>query len=509
MTDDLQDLPNEIPSLTDSAVNEDPSDASAPANQPDRGRRVAFAILGGLFAASAVLVAVSRGKSHPNQDSMAVAVLTGAELPLVVAPLRTIPGVPLATSSEPQRPKVVPLWRVSSLDQDPNVEVLKGTIGKHGFAASLAQVGLSRAERLRVAHAVEHVRRIERSAPKDTFVVARERAKGAVLAFEYVASPTDVWQAKAEGGLEVTKLELAFEKRRTATSFVVTTDLAKALAASGLRPEATDAIDEALEGYGDNAVVRPGIRLRVVGHEDWVEGALARSTVDAVEYVPKVGNALRLYLYEREASASKNLSKTAPHPGFYDARGQQPFRGMFRSPLPLARMTSRFNPKRMHPVLHVVMPHNGVDFGASAGTPVFASGPGTVSHASDSGPCGNMVQIEHEKGLSTAYCHLSRFVPGLHSGQHVEARQLVGYVGQTGRATGPHLHFAVKRGGVFVDPMVLKLDGVHTLPPADREAFAKKRAELDPALEALALPSAEGIGADEKDDTKDDLASDE
>jgi hypothetical protein len=114
-----------------------------------------------------------------------------------------------------------------------------------------------------------------------------------------------------------------------------------------------------------------------------------------------------------------------------------------------------------------------------------------------------MVQIEHTNNLTTAYCHLSRIVPGLHPGQHVEARQLVGFVGQTGRATGPHLHFAVKRGGSFIDPMVLKMDGVRTLPPADRDAFAKLRADLDVALEAVALPSADGVATDDKDD-KDD-----
>ena len=163
--------------------------------------------------------------------------------------------------------------------------------------------------------------------------------------------------------------------------------------------------------------------------------------------------------------------------------------------------SSRFNPKRMHPVLHVVMPHNGIDFGASTGTPVFAAGAGTVRSAGSSGPCGNMVEIAHANGLATAYCHLSRFAVGLHAGQHVEARQLVGYVGQTGRVAGPHLHFAVKRGDTFIDPMGLKIDGVRTLPAADREAFAKRRAELDVALEAITLPAADrSKTAADKDD---------
>ena len=164
----------------------------------------------------------------------------------------------------------------------------------------------------------------------------------------------------------------------------------------------------------------------------------------------------------------------------------------------------------MHPVLHVVMPHNGIDFGATTGTPVYAASSGTVHSAGDSGPCGNMVQIDHTSNLSTAYCHLSRFAAGIHPGQHVEARQLVGYVGQTGRVTGPHLHFAVKRGGTFIDPMALKMDGVRTLPPSDREVFAKRRAELDVALESITLPSADGVAApDDKDENKDEPGGEE
>jgi murein DD-endopeptidase MepM/ murein hydrolase activator NlpD len=106
-----------------------------------------------------------------------------------------------------------------------------------------------------------------------------------------------------------------------------------------------------------------------------------------------------------------------------------------------------------------------------------------------------MVQVKHPNGLITAYCHLQRFAAGLHPGQHLDIRQLVGYVGQTGRATGPHLHFAVKRGAIFVDPLALKLDGVRVLPADQREEFAKTRVELDGVLDGVPLPSAAAIDA--------------
>jgi hypothetical protein len=91
---------------------------------------------------------------------------------------------------------------------------------------------------------------------------------------------------------------------------------------------------------------------------------------------------------------------------------------------------------------------------------------------------------------------MSKFAPGIHAGLHVETRQLVGYVGQTGRATGPHLHFAVKRGDIFLDPMILKLDGVRVIPPKERGAFDERRTALDAELDAIPLPDASGSGAD-------------
>jgi murein DD-endopeptidase MepM/ murein hydrolase activator NlpD len=230
-----------------------------------------------------------------------------------------------------------------------------------------------------------------------------------------------------------------------------------------------------------------------------VEGAYARTRVDAVELIPPKGSApIRVYFYERDAGAPGS-HRRAPAAGFYDAKGKQPYRGAFRSPLALARVTSRFNMKRMHPVLHVVMPHNGVDYGATTGTPVYASAAGTIVTAGNGGPCGNMIEIAHAGGISTAYCHLNGFATGIHSGMKVEPRQLIGYVGHTGRVTGPHLHFVVKRNGVYVDPLGLKMDGVRVLPPSDRESFATKRGELDAILDGVALPSAADI-PDETDD---------
>ncbi|MDB4945414.1 MAG: Membrane protein related to metalloendopeptidase [Labilithrix sp.] len=466
-------------------------------------------MLAGLVGLGLVLIA--SGPRAPTPSPSPSASVANAELPPgeKAAPAAALVAAPLAPTAAdagpPARP--APAWRVSSLASDPAVEILKTTLGKRSLAAALAQLGLPRAEVRRVTHAVDGIRRVEHAAGKDEIIVARDRSKGTVTAFEVVASPTDVWQARDEKGLgelAARKLEVFVEKKRAQAAFTITGDLKQAITAAGLREEAIDEIDDALDGHGDAAVIKPGVRLRVVGSEEYVEGAFAGFRVDAVEYLPRgAGAPLRVYFYERDPS-SPGAHRRAPLPGYYDAKAQMPYRGTFRSPVPLARITSRFNPHRMHPVLHVVRPHNGIDFGASTGTPVFAASAGTVSTAGDGGPCGNMVQIEHAGGLSTAYCHLSKFAAGLRAGQHVEAHQLVGYVGATGRVTGPHLHFAVKRGGAFIDPSSLKMDGIRTLPPSDRETFAKRRQELDAALDAVALPNAGKVEGPADDDDKDE-----
>jgi Peptidase family M23 len=151
-------------------------------------------------------------------------------------------------------------------------------------------------------------------------------------------------------------------------------------------------------------------------------------------------------------------------------------------------VTSRFNPKRMHPILHKLMPHQGTDFGADTGTPVYSAFRGVVSFVGPHGATGNWVGINHPNGVETGYAHLSRFAPGLKVGDKVGTHQLIGYVGSTGRSTGPHLHFSARKNGVFFDAETLQLDGERPVPVVDRQAFLAAKADLDRRLDAIPLP---------------------
>ena len=142
---------------------------------------------------------------------------------------------------------------------------------------------------------------------------------------------------------------------------------------------------------------------------------------------------------------------------YYDEKGNAVKRAMLASPLQFnPRITSGFSRARLHPILGSVRPHLAVDFGAPTGAPVVAVANATVSFAGWSNGYGNLIQLKHANGLTTGYGHLSKFAAGVHAGATVHQNQVIGYVGMTGLATGPHLHYMMTRGGNPINPLSMK-----------------------------------------------------
>ncbi|MCX5744500.1 MAG: M23 family metallopeptidase, partial [Proteobacteria bacterium] len=164
---------------------------------------------------------------------------------------------------------------------------------------------------------------------------------------------------------------------------------------------------------------------------------------------------------------------------YYDAKGDSSAKSLLKTPLKFSRVSSGFDRKRMHPVLHTTREHLGVDYAAPVGTPVWAAADGTITSRGMSGGAGNLVMIKHASGVETAYMHLSKFADNQKVGQQVAAKTVIGYVGQTGLATGPHLHFGVKVGGEFIDPS--KMPPMHgpAITAKDLDAFHTELARLD------------------------------
>jgi murein DD-endopeptidase MepM/ murein hydrolase activator NlpD len=141
---------------------------------------------------------------------------------------------------------------------------------------------------------------------------------------------------------------------------------------------------------------------------------------------------------------------------FYDRKGRSIERSLLKTPVDGARMSSKFNPKRKHPILGYTKAHLGVDLAVPSGTPIYASGDGVITRKTYNSAYGNYIEIRHNNEYSTRYAHMSKFANNLKVGQKIRQRQVIGYVGMTGLATGPHLHYEVLRHGRHINPSTVK-----------------------------------------------------
>ena len=218
-----------------------------------------------------------------------------------------------------------------------------------------------------------------------------------------------------------------------------------------------------------NRDLRTGDEFEVVYERDYLDGQY-RGLGDVVAAVYRGGNReLRAYRYGEDG-------------GYYDPEGR-PLEKMFlRSPMKYSRVTSRFSRRRFHPVLKRYRPHYGVDYGAPTGTPVHATATGTVISAGRNGGAGRMIKLRHPNDYQTAYLHLSGYARGVRAGARISQGQVIGYVGSSGLATGPHLDYRVQHRGKWIDPMSLNNLPADPIPMEQVDQFLVWRGLVDEAL---------------------------
>lgn len=202
--------------------------------------------------------------------------------------------------------------------------------------------------------------------------------------------------------------------------------------------------------------IRRGDRFVVIYEEVWRDGEYLRDgEIVAASFVNR-GEVFQALRYVTDDGID-----------YFTPEGKPMRKAFLRTPLDFARVTSNFNPRRMHPVLKRVRPHNGVDYGAPTGTPVYASGDGTVIASAYSAPNGNYVFIRHTNDIVTKYLHFSR--RAVNKGQRVKQGQTIGYVGSTGLATAPHLHYEFVVGGRHRNPRTVDLP--EAIPLSDQQTL--------------------------------------
>jgi len=466
------------------ATLEDEIDRVGPPRPPAAplgGRRAALSpnlvavfgtLVGLVLVASLVALAMRLDPRRPPDEEPAVASVAPAAKPALPPPV-----------PRRQRKRLPAPWRISDAKGDVAVRIVEGRIGLKPFLRALNEAGVPKKEAYRILRAMSDLHNFDKCDKNDQFFALLARDTSRLKAFEYVVGKEDIFQAREgpNGLLAAKKLDLHIERAQVTGAVqylgkAFTDDAVRGGFETGL----DKALEKAIEGHISLDELERGDVLRVVAQEVTVLGEFSRyAGIEAVEYRPaKGGESTRVYYF-----------RGAKERGYYDQRGRALFEGGWRKPIKDAPITSRFNPKRMHPVLKKIMPHTGTDFGAPSGAPVGASSFGTVSFIGYAGPSGNLVKIDHPGGVETGYAHLSRFAEGLKVGDKVKRMQLVGYVGSTGRSTGPHLHFSAKRNNEFFDAETLNLDSMRVLPAEERAAFADTKRKYDALLDSIALPA--------------------
>jgi len=390
------------------------------------------AVIAGLALAAGI--AVSRGRPEPEP----------------------LPPADLVSTPEPEAPEA----------QEGRLETVKLRRGDT-LVTALRRAGLSLAKANEVAAALQKAGAdLRRLRPDDTLEITWSPADEPT-AITWEESPWVRHAAVAgEDGWSVKRLETTPDVRVEAVRGVVERSLFHAVDQIGESPQLVLALVNIFESDFDfTADTRSGDRFRLLIEKRYAGTTfVSYGRILAAEYESESG--------KRRLTGIGFARKGAKF-GFYDPAGQSLRKSFLKSPLEFSRITSGFTYARPHPILGGVRPHLAIDYAAPVGTPVRAVADGVVLRAGWNGGNGIQVHLRHRSGYETYYNHLSRVAAGVRGGARVSQRQVIGYVGATGLATGPHLDYRVARNGGFVNPLSEKFIPGEPIPAGEKAEFAR------------------------------------
>ena len=298
---------------------------------------------------------------------------------------------------------------------------------------------------------------------------------GQVFGLERRLSETETLKvSRAASGLTANVVQNPVQLRTRTIRGTIDSSLFEAVEAAGSHDQTAVGLAD-IFGWDIDFVlaVRPGDSFVVTYPEIWRDGAYIKDgPIEAAEFTNQ-GHEYRAVRYTDPTGASH----------YYTPDGRPLHKAFLRAPLEFTRVSSGFNSARYHPILHRIRAHQGVDYAAPIGTPVRAAGDGVVRFAGVKGGYGNLVEIEHGHGITTVYGHLSRFAHGTHAGARVTQGSVIAYVGMTGLATGPHLHYEYRVNGVFKNPQTVVLPPAAPIEADWREDFERESAPLLASLD--------------------------
>jgi murein DD-endopeptidase MepM/ murein hydrolase activator NlpD len=304
-----------------------------------------------------------------------------------------------------------------------------------------------------------------------------------LVSLERQLSPSETLKVQRDAeGFESSVIVNPLERELRTAEATIRSSLFQAAGDAGLSDSLALRIAEIFRWDIDFVLdIQPGDRFRVIYEHISQDGEpLGEGEVLAVEFINQgaVYRALR-FVHDGGADDAEDGDF-----GYYTPDGKSLRKAFLRAPLEFTRVSSRFNLYRRHPVLNRMRAHRGVDYAAPTGTPVKAAGEGRVRFIGNKGGYGKVIEIQHANEVRTLYGHLSRFASGLRQGERVRQGEVIGYVGMTGLATGPHLHYEYLLRGVHLDPQKVSLPNDRPIPAALMAQFKAQAAPLLASLEA-------------------------
>ena len=412
-----------------------------------------------------VMLAVWLSGGQPEQQANAA-----AEAPAEAPPVEAKPFVaPTPTPPPPALP--------------PSPERLRYEVGPGDNLSSIfSALGLSQQDLYAVRHSGPLGKEMASIHPGHAFEF-EPNAEGDLLYLAYVPGPLETLEFRRVGdSFEGTRLRAKVETVVASAHGTIESSLFLACKQAGLpehggAPAVSDVFAEKLAEIFQWDIdfildVRANDEFHVLYEQRLVAGEFVElGNILAAEFVNQ-GRSHRAALYEENGARS-----------YYGPDGSSMRKTFLRAPLKFNRVSSRFNLRRRHPLWNSSMPHRGIDYAAPSGTKVHAAGDGVVTIAGKTKPNGNYIVLRHGERYQTKYLHLSNFARGIRRGQNVSQGDVIGYVGATGWATGPHLHYEFLDRGVHKDPSTVDLPQAAPIDdgalPAFREATAPLFARLD------------------------------
>ena len=380
-----------------------------------------------------------------------------AELPVETAPAEPAgPAYPMEVAEKVERGDtlIVLIQRhgVSYVDADIALKGLKGTFDPRNIREG-QEISLT----------------LDKPEGRETPIVTAMHVK--LSAVKHVALTRE---SEGKYSAKEVKAKLHAESKRGAG--VITSSLYQTAAAAGVQD---GVIMELIKAYAYNVDlqrdIRSGDKMDVM-YEDLRTESGELAGYGKIHYANLTlgGKEHKIYRYEDSKG----------HVGFYDEKGESIIRALLKTPVDGARISSGFG-KRKHPILGYTKQHTGTDFAAPTGTPIFAAGDGVIAFKGRKGGYGNYIKIRHNDTYHTAYAHMSRYAKGMGNGTRVKQGQIIGYVGSTGRSTGPHLHYEVHKFGKKVNPMGEKFKTGRTLKGTELASFKSKISDVHTQLASM------------------------